>query len=522
MKLVYRARPLVLLCMTIAVASHGAEVATDARYPIEGEVSGLTGAGLVLQNDAGDTLPVDVNGAFSFAAGSAGADYGVSILAQPAGALCTLAHGRGTYGAMPAARVTVACVPARTVGGAVTGLIGGGLTLRNNGGEPLAISAEGSFAFPAPLPAGSAYDIAIDTQPGESVCRVANGAGVVGGDDIANVTVTCETNALGFAYVLNTAARNISIYRIDAKSGALTTAGAPIAAGTDPLSLTIDALGRFAYVANYGSNEISVYRIDRATGALAAAGAPIALGSYPISIAVEPTGRYAYVVLAGANSIASFRIDAATGMLNAAGPTITAGAFPVFVTLDPAGRFAYVVNYGSDTVSIFSVDPASGVLNAAGPPAATGAFPFSIALDPAGRFAYVANSGSNTVTTYRVHPHTGALSASGAPARTGTDPQFISVDPAGRFAYVTNYSSGSVSAYRIDAGTGALTAAGSPVAAGGIPISLSTDPTGKFAYVATLNVKDNVTAYRIHEKSGRLSALAPRKAAASRWFTFTD
>jgi hypothetical protein len=35
--------------------------------------------------------------------------------------------------------------------------------------------------------------------------------------------------------------------------------------------------------------------------------------------------------------------------------------------------------------------------------------------------------------------------------------------------------------------------------------------------VATLNTKDNVTAFRINAKSGKLSALAPRKAGSTRF-----
>lgn len=508
---------LALLCLALPLSGRGAD-GDSADHAVRGAVSGVKGTGLVLQRNGDERQAISTDGAFSFRAATAGEAYEITVLAQPAGAHCTVMNGRGRTGS--AVMVRVDCVPAVTVGGTVTGPLGG-LKLRLNDGEPLTIVAEGMFTFPAPLPAGSAYRVAIDTQPEGAECRVADGAGTVGLADVTRVAVTCQSMALGFAYVLNTAARSIATYRIDAGSGGLSRAAEPVAAGPDPLSLTLDPLGRFAYVANYGSNDIAVYRIDRVTGALTATGPPIALGSYPISIAIDPAGRFAYVAHAGANSIASYRIDPASGSLSPAGAPVAAGAFPIFVALDPGGRHVYAVNYGSDSISIFRVDAATGTLTASGT-TATGAFPFSLTFDPAGRFAYVANSGANSVSGYRVDAATGALSATGKPARAGTDPQFVAVDPDGRFAYVTNYSSNDVSVFRIDPTSGALTAAGAPVAAGGNPISISIDPSGKYTYVATLNADNNVSAFRINARSGALSALGPRRPPASSRFSLTD
>jgi 6-phosphogluconolactonase len=60
----------------------------------------------------------------------------------------------------------------------------------------------------------------------------------------------------------------------------LTAVGIPVAAGTDPRSLTIDPLGRFVYVANSMSNNISAYTINQTTGGLApVAGSPFVAGS---------------------------------------------------------------------------------------------------------------------------------------------------------------------------------------------------------------------------------------------------
>jgi serine/threonine-protein kinase len=53
-----------------------------------------------------------------------------------------------------------------TVGGTVTGLASGAsLVLRNNGGNDLAISADGSFMFTMPMASGGAYAVTVFHQP---------------------------------------------------------------------------------------------------------------------------------------------------------------------------------------------------------------------------------------------------------------------------------------------------------------------------------------------------------------------
>ena len=58
---------------------------TTNTYSVGGTVSGLTGSGLVLQNNGGGDLPVSSNGAFTFAAPmTSGSSYSVAVKTQPA------------------------------------------------------------------------------------------------------------------------------------------------------------------------------------------------------------------------------------------------------------------------------------------------------------------------------------------------------------------------------------------------------------------------------------------------------
>ena len=86
-----------------------------------------------------------------------------------------------------------------------------------------------------------------------------------------------------------------------------------VAAGTDPVSVAVDPAGKFAYVANNGSNDVSMYTINATTGALTSIGATAAQ-SNPSSIVIHPSGEFAYVTNAGSNSVSMYSIGA-TGTL---------------------------------------------------------------------------------------------------------------------------------------------------------------------------------------------------------------
>lgn len=85
-----------------------------------------------------------------------------------------------------------------TVGGSVSGLVGSGLVLQNNGGDDLAVAADGSFTFATPLPDTSTYDVTVATQPSNpaQVCSVTNGSGTIAGADVTDVEVTCGLDTI--------------------------------------------------------------------------------------------------------------------------------------------------------------------------------------------------------------------------------------------------------------------------------------------------------------------------------------
>jgi len=88
-----------------------------------------------------------------------------------------------------------------TVGGMVSGLQADeGVTLVNNDGEALMVSADGGFTFANPQAGGSAYDITVKSHTPGIACSVANGSGTVGTSDVTAVAVACAPGTESVLY----------------------------------------------------------------------------------------------------------------------------------------------------------------------------------------------------------------------------------------------------------------------------------------------------------------------------------
>jgi hypothetical protein len=102
-------------------------------FSIGGNVSGLAGTGLQLQNNGTNTTPVTANGAFALYAPIAkNSSYNVTVFTQPSNPVqvCTVSNGSG-IATSNVTNITVACTTtAYTIGGTVSGLTGSGLVLQ--------------------------------------------------------------------------------------------------------------------------------------------------------------------------------------------------------------------------------------------------------------------------------------------------------------------------------------------------------------------------------------------------------
>jgi hypothetical protein len=83
-----------------------------------------------------------------------------------------------------------------SIGGTVSGLVGTGLVLQNNGVDDLAVPAySSSFTFATKLINGASYAVTVKTQPSgpAQTCTVDNGTGVVADAEATGVAVACTT-----------------------------------------------------------------------------------------------------------------------------------------------------------------------------------------------------------------------------------------------------------------------------------------------------------------------------------------
>lgn len=177
---------------------------TTKSYPISVNVVGLTGTGLVLQDNGGDDLTVTPGASpqkvtFKTQVES-GKPFAVTVKTQPTtpSQVCTVSGGTGTVVAGPVESVTVNCTTAYTIGGTVTGLAGTGLVLQDNAGDDLPVNMNGQFSFKTPVVDGGAYAVTVKqganpTAPWQT-CAVTSGSGKVAGANVTSVKVDCTTN----------------------------------------------------------------------------------------------------------------------------------------------------------------------------------------------------------------------------------------------------------------------------------------------------------------------------------------
>jgi len=165
-------------------------------YTIGGTASGLSGSGLVLQNNSGDNLPITGSGAFVFGTSlTSTSSYNVTVFAQPSGQTCAVTSGSGTVASSNITGVQVNCITnTYSISGTVSGLNGAGLELQNNGGDNLAIGVNGSFTFSTKIASGNSYDVTVLTQPSGQTCAVSSGSNTVASAPVTNVQIACADN----------------------------------------------------------------------------------------------------------------------------------------------------------------------------------------------------------------------------------------------------------------------------------------------------------------------------------------
>lgn len=311
-------------------------------HSIGGALSGLAnGQSLVVLNNGGDAETLSADGAFVFSNRVTGT-YAVTIMAQPMGQTCAVTNGSGTA-TNDVTNVAIACgASGFTVGGTLSGLPGlASVTLQNNGGNPLNLSANGAFAFTTPVT--GAYAVTVSAQPTGATCVVTNGTGTATAN-VTNVSVVCTPNT----------------YTI---GGALS--GLPMAQ-----SVTLQ---------NNGGNALNL----TANGAFTFT-TPVT-GLYAVTVSVQPSG---------ANCVVTNATGTATANVTNVSVVCTPTTFTIGGTLSglPMARSVTLQNNGGNALNL----NANGAFTFTTP--VTGAYAVTVSVQPVGGANCTVSNGSGTAT----------------------------------------------------------------------------------------------------------------------------
>ena len=192
-------RTSVLLLVMASLAACGGSSTTEpdpGPYSVGGAVTGLeSGEAVTLSNNGGNFLILRTDTTFTFSRKIAsGSTFQVAVDSSPNNRVCYVSNGSGTV-SRDVSDVMVTCTappPAYAVGGSVSGL-NGTLVLRNNGGDDLSLTSNGTFSFATKLTSGSSYQVTVYDEPANQDCTVSSASGTVSGT-VASVSVNCTTD----------------------------------------------------------------------------------------------------------------------------------------------------------------------------------------------------------------------------------------------------------------------------------------------------------------------------------------
>lgn len=325
-----------------------------------------------------------------------------------------------------------------------------------------------------------------------------------------STSVNMPPPVLPHLFVTNSADDTISNFVIDTKTGALTSAGAPIpiSPAHNPGALAL-VNNSFLVVANQGSNNTSVFKFDSSAGTLTqVSGSPFSdSGGMHTGIALHPSGKFIYIT-AMPFGVIGLQINPSTGALSPIPGSPFGQNMNSNPLLDAAGKYFYTT--GFQTISINSVDPITGKIS----PIQGSPFPFTfnnmtgVTLHPSGKFLYGVEDGYMSLHTYTVDPVSGVLhEAQGSPTfQPQVDPWNIVIEPSGKFAFTPNTTRGTVATWKIDAVAGTLAWVGE-VNAGTFPTYITLASTGAFLYVSNFR-SNNISGYKIDASTGTLTPVA--------------
>ena len=212
-----------------------------------------------------------------------------------------------------------------------------------------------------------------------------------------------------------------------------------------------------AYVANADSHDISVLRLDATTGVLTSI-QQLAVGGTVMPLAASPDGRFLYASIRSEPfEVLSFAIDASSGALAPLGRSPLPASM-CWISTDRSGRFLLGASYGGSSIAVSPID-ARGVAQPAQQTATTAPNAHAVQADRANRFLFASCLGGGVVLGYRFDAASGRFEASDPmawQARAGAGPRHFAFHPGAPFVYLLNELDAGVDVLAFDARQGVL------------------------------------------------------------------
>ena len=271
-------------------------------YTINETTGNLTSDGFTTAAQSGPVaVIVDPSDSFVYVANQASNDISAYTIDSSTGTLTAVAGSPFAVGAGPIALQTdpggnylyvvnygdgtVSALAIDSTTGVLT-TVAGSPFAAGKGATSVAIDANGNYAYVANTVGATISAFSITAETGALVDVTGSPFSTGSGVEAVALAPVAYTGT-PILYAANaTTANSVATFGIDG-SGGLGAAGANVGAGALPDFAVVDPAGTFLYVANDNSNDISVYAIDASSGALTAVGSPVLVGSRPHSIALH-------------------------------------------------------------------------------------------------------------------------------------------------------------------------------------------------------------------------------------------
>lgn len=267
----------------------------------------------------------------------------------------------------------------------------------------------------------------------------------------------------------------VSAYRIDPKTGELTSLGRRMSGGTDACYLCVGPGDKHLMVANFSGGSLCILPI-LPDGSLATPSCFIqhyGHGTLPDrqasphvhQVTPDPLGKHVLVADLGLDKLFVYGIDWETGCLtpNAAPPVdLAPGEGPRQFVFDKSGKFFYLVTEMGNTVCAFSYDSETGrakplqTLPTLPNECVANSTAACIKLHPDGKLLYASNRGHDSIASYRVHAD-GMLTPLSIQPAGGRIPRDFDITPDGDRLLAGFQDSNELILYDIDRGNGKLT-----------------------------------------------------------------